>query len=421
MNQKSAITSRLRQARLTASAFGRCVRGGFGLTTGLMFPALVAISFGAVEVASLGAERALLQEAADAAALTGVRELSVAGAEGVEERAEGYAIARLHKLAGRATVGAQATASANTLRVVVTSNRQSFFGNMFPPGGFNSRAEATAAAGGSLPLCVLNLYAGKDTANLQLRGSGLTANGCVVHSNNSIYLDSTSSLTAGRNQAVTAAYGNILPAAVVPSALLRDPLADRTIPTHTCRGDEIEVKYEVDTYVEAGVHCGGIVVDKTATVTFAPGVHFFAEGHDRNGGGDLKLRADAKVKGENIVLVFGEGTTIKAQDRAEINLGGIQSGPLAGMVIVGTRNNTEWMTLNSSNAKRIEGVIYLPAAALTATGNHEIAQDSDWTVTVALGIGLTQGARLKINHRYAESTVPAPSFVGGAGDVRLLD
>lgn len=407
------------QARL--SAFPGCRRGGVAIITGVALPALAVLGFGAAELMSLNAERSVLQDAADAAALAGANELRLAGVAGVAERAEAHVLANLSSLAGRSTITVEATAEASEVAVSVASHRLSFFGNMFPPGGFHINAASKAVVeNGGTPLCVLNLYSGTG-ANLFLRdGSTLTATGCAVHSNSSIVIGKESALTSERNQAVQAAFGSITPAAIVPADVMTDPLADRTIPSTACRGDELEITYETDYYVPAGVHCGGIVVDKTATVTLGDGVHYFGEGAD--GAGDLKLRADSVLKGDNVVLVFGRDTTLKAQDRATINLTGRQSGALAGMVIVATRDNTKWMTLNSTNAKRLEGVIYLPAAALTATGDFQIAQESDWTVTVALGIGLLRGAKLKINKRYSESSVPLPDYVqGGEGRVRLMN
>lgn len=389
--------------------------------TALTLPALAVLAIGATELVSVNGERGLLQDAADAAALEAVGELKIAGTQGLAERAEANALNSLSGLAGQSTVTAHATVDTASVKVEVASNRLSFFGNMLPPGGFDIHVDATAVlTGGGTPLCVLNLYEG-NSANLYLKdSSSLTALGCAVHSNSDILVDRYASLTSERNQAVRSAKGKITPAAIVPAPLMTDPLADRDIPTATCRGIEPAITYETDTYVAAGTHCGGIIVGKTATVTFGPGVHYFGVGALATG--DLKLRDAATIKGQDVVLVFGQDTTLKAQNYATIDLTGRRSGAMAGMVLVATRDNTKWMDISSSNAKRIEGVIYLPSTALTATGDVQIAQDSDWTVTVAQGVGLMRGARLKINKRYLESSVPVPSYVqGGYGEVRLLN
>lgn len=411
----------LRSLRRSTAAFLLCRRGGIAIITGIAFPCLALLAIGAVELASVNTEQVMLQDAADAAALNAVSELKVAGAEGVEERAEAAVLEHLTELAGRSTLTAEATAETASVEVLVTSNRLSFFGNMLPPGGFNMRASATAVlTGGQTPLCVLNLWSGSG-ANLYIKdSSSLTAPGCAAHSNSSIYVDRNASLASDRNQAVKYATGSITPTAIVPVPIMSDPLADRDIPTATCRGTERETSFTTDAYVTAGIHCGGIVVDKTATVTLGPGVHYFGEGAD--GAGDLKLRGGSTIRGQNVVLVFGRDTTLKTQDKAAIDLTGRHSGALAGMVLVSARDNAKWMEINSTNARRIEGIIYLPSAALTATGEFQVAQDSDWTVTVALGVLLRRGAKLRINKRYSESNVPVPAYVqGGFGDTRLLD
>ncbi|MDP8916434.1 MAG: pilus assembly protein TadG-related protein [Pseudomonadota bacterium] len=402
-----------------ARTFARCRRGGIAIISGVAIPCLALLALGATELMSVTAERTLLQDTADGAALAGASELKVAGAGGVEERAEAYVLNNLAGLAGRSTITVEAVAEASSVKVAVKSNRLSFFGNMLPPGGFNIAVDSTAVlTSGGTPLCVMNLYSGWG-ANLYLKDtSTLTAPGCAVHSNSSIYVDKFGSLSSDRNQAVRSATGKITPTAIVPVAVMEDPLSNREIPTATCRGDELEAKYEVDTYVPEGIHCGGMVIDKTATVTLGPGVHYFGQGF--RGVGDLKVRDAGVLKGQNVVLVFGKDTTLKTQEDATIDLVGRQSGAMSGMVIAATRDNYKWMTLDSTNAKRLEGVIYLPKAALTATGRFEIAQESDWTVTVALGVVLTRGAKLKINKRYSESSVPVPEYVqGGYGEVRL--
>lgn len=415
------MTQLLESLRLQKSRFVRCRQGGIAVMGAIAIPCLAVLAMGAVEIMSVTSERAALQDAVDAAALAAASELRVAGAEGVEERAKATVLNNLSRLSGQSTLKVTATSDVSSVKVAVASHRLSFFGNMLPPGGFHTRAEATGVlTGGQTPLCVVNLWSGAG-ANLFVKDkSSLTAPGCAVHSNGSIWIDRYASLGSDRNQAVKSAVGAITPAAIVPVAAMTDPLADRAIPTSTCRGTELEVKYEVDAYVPAGVHCGGIVVDKTATVTLGEGVHYFGEGYA--GVGDLKLRESSTLTGRNVVLVFGKDTTLKAQSAATIDLTGRQSGAMAGMVIVSTRDNYKWMEINSTNAKRIEGVIYLPLAGLTATGDFQVAQESDWTVTVALGVLLTRGAKLKINKRYSASSVPVPAYVqGGFGEVRLAD
>jgi hypothetical protein len=113
-----------------------------------MLPTLVVAIFAAAEMAAREAERAVLQDAADTAALSGARELHLPAAAAIEARAERLAIARVRAAGGSAAIAAEATTTANSLRVVMTSRRESIVGKLVPLGGVTTVVEATARAGG---------------------------------------------------------------------------------------------------------------------------------------------------------------------------------------------------------------------------------------------------------------------------------
>jgi hypothetical protein len=404
------------QTRFTLiwKAFVRSTAGGLATFAAVAVPGVAIVGIGAVELASINAERTMLQDAADMAALLGAKELALASHEGLTDRVEGYALGQLSSLAGRTTVSAEATIDGDRLRVQVSGNRPGFFGNLVPPGGFWTRVAATAKAEAGPPLCVMTLSSKKSEHLYVKDAAQLRAPSCLVHSNAAIKVDKYAALTAGAVQAVKSAAGPITPTATIGVAGLADPLAERDIPTATCRGGEPEVTYTGPVTLPAGVHCGGIIADKDAVVTLAPGVHFFAHG-------DLKLRKTATLKGNDVVLVFGTDATLKSQDWAWIDLIGRQSGALAGMVLVSTRDNPKGVELFSANVRRLEGVIYLPAAELLVIGVRPVAAESDWTVTIAKEVLVRGGARLVINSRFAESPVPVPDGVGpSASGARLL-
>ena len=107
-----------------------------------------------------------------------------------------------------------------------------------------------------------------------------------------------------------------------------------------------------------------------------------------------------------------------------ISLSGRESGPYAGMVLVSTPNNTSPFELFSNSVKRLEGVVYLPKAALivnNSTGG-QVAQESDWTITVTRMLKIEGSAQLVIKTDYAASTVPVPKGVAtsGGGPIQLI-
>jgi hypothetical protein len=404
--------------------------GGIATFAGVAIPAVALLGIGAVELASVSSDRTILQDAADAAALMGARELSLASSDGVADRTEGYALSTLTSLASRSTVTAEAAVETldgrERVRVLVTSNRRSFFGNLLPPGGFLSRAEAIGAVDTSQPpLCVVALST-SGASELHVRDvAQLHAPGCLAHSNAGIEVDRGASLKAAVIQAALSLKGSTTPAAATGMPRMTDPLAYRDIPTASCpnngngnghddEDDDAEVTYNGNATLAPGVHCGGVVVEKTAVLTLSPGVHYFSNG-------DLQLRKNATLQGENVVLVFGFQSTLKSQDEAAVDLVGRQSGGLAGMVLVSTRNNTRKMELQSSNVRRIEGVVYMPAAELLMANKSDFAAESDWTVTVTKTLRVRGGARLVVKNGYSASPVPVPKGVGQtAAGVRLI-
>ena len=406
-----------RSVRPLVRRFARSERGGFGLWVAVAFPALSVLAFGAVELSEVSRERTRLQDTADAAALMAARELSMGVTSGVAERAEGFALNQLGDVAARATVtadvvitGAQATAN-------LTSNRMGFFANLLPPGGFWTKVSAVAGSQGGDPLCVLGMLAGSSMGPVINVGgsSSLEAGGCIVHSNYNLQVSSTSStgVKAGKVSATGTATGNISPAPVNGASLIGDPFAGREFPYGSCAGVNPSPRTigggTIHTVPE-GRHCGGLQVQDDTTLNLGPGVHYFEAGH-------LTLSQTSRLTGTNVVLVFGPGSKLKAQGRSYVSLTGRESGPYAGMVIVSTPTNNQIFEIFSNSVDRLEGVIYLPNTMLVVNGATagEIAENSDWTVTVTNLLKIEGLAKLVIKTDYAASTVPLPADVGSTG------
>jgi Flp pilus assembly protein TadG len=403
--------------------FAQSERGGFGLWLGVAFPALSVLAFGAVELSEVARERTRLQDTADAAVLMAARELSMGVTEGVEERAEGFALNQISDVAARATVTADVVVSGSQATANLTSNRMGFFANLLPPGGFWTKVSAVAGSQSGQPLCVLGMLADASTtpAVIVANAASLEAAGCVVHSNKSLWVNSvnTTGLKAGKVTARGTASGTISPAAVTGAPLVADPFKGREFPYGSCAG----VRTREEQYarggvhpVPAGVHCAGMWVDDDTEVALGSGIHYFENG-------DLTLSQTSRLTGTNVVLVFGPGSKLKVQGRSYVSLSGREAGPYAGMVIVATPTNTEIFEIYSNSVDRLEGVVYLPNTALYVSGlvpGGKIAEHSDWTVTVTKLLVIGGYANLVIKTDYAASTVPVPENISTGGPVQLV-
>jgi hypothetical protein len=241
----------------------------------------------------------------------------------------------------------------------------------------------------------------------------------MVHSNRDIDVEG-GSITAAAVQVVTSARGFISPAAGTGAAAISDPFEKLDLDfskKQNCTKAEKEKPLKVSSgthYVPAGKHCGGIDASGTARIVLDPGDHFFLGGH-------LVVKEDARLEGADVVLFFDKASKFDFKDRAVVSLDGRKTGPYAGTVMGGTRDNTQDFIISADHVESLLGVIYVPSAKLIVEGKADVARDSAWTVIVAEGIQLKGSPSLFINANYEVSDVPVPAGVGPRnGGSRLI-
>ncbi len=395
--------------------------GAIALKFAFIVPPLALLIAAAVDLRAVAAQRADFQQVAEAAALAGAGEMSMAVSDEVAiERAKAFAEAQLADSAYVALVEPtiEPMGSTRVLDVEISTKRPSFFGNLLPPGGWDVRASAAAASVSKVPLCVIASGASdrKDKVILIADQGIITAPACLIHSNYDIDAGK-GQISASLVQAVTTARGSILPSANVGAVPLDDPFAAAAIiDQQSCSGvKEEKITFESGFHtIPAGVHCGGFQIKKTAQVTLAAGDHYFLKG-------DLEVDDDARLVGVDVALVFDRDSKSDFKGKSSIDLDGRKAGPFAGFVIITTRQNDHDFKINSDRVSRLLGVLYIPAARLFIEGGKDIAKDSDWTVIVAESIELKGSPSLFINANYAGSDVPVPDGVGPRqGNARLV-
>ena len=394
----------------SAAKFMRSVALGRGGATAVTFAALIpilaVIAAGAIELGQLNADRSATQDAADAAALMGAKQLSVSPT-GVDQRADAYATAQLTQVAGHASVQVSTTLSVNSVTVSITTHRSSFFGSLLPPGGFTTRVSATAMTMGAVPLCVLAVApVAADRIHLT-GGSQINAPGCAVDSNQSVNVDAGAALAAGLTEAGSTATGSINPAAMTGAANIPDPFASLNIAApSTCAGGAPQVTVNANMVLPAGVHCGDYQVIGNVTLTLATGEHYFE--------GDLTGKGGSMITGSDVVVVFGPNTKLDLKGASNISLNGRLTGPLAGFVIAVDRGASGTFQIQTDPFTNITGAVYAPSVNLDFDGTHQAAQASQWTVVTAKAITLTGSPDIVINSNFTGSTVPVPTGVGSA-------
>jgi Flp pilus assembly protein TadG len=399
-------------------AFGKALRrllgdarGGITVVAALVIPVLALLTCGAIDLAAVNADHSALQDAADATALAMAKQLGVATNAGIVARAQDYATGQLGQISSQDQVTITTTIASDnsSVTVAIAGTRPSFFGNLFPPGGWQLHAQATASTVGQIPLCVLSSGT-SGTDNLLVQNSSLlTASKCLVQSDQNIVADSGASLTAALSQATGTASGPITPAPQSGAPAIDDPFASMSIPSPTplqCLLGGVLDLTQILLVVPAGCHSGTITIGQGQTMQLLPGTHYFK-------GGTLTIQGNGVLEGSNVTLIFDNDATFNFTDTSSIDLTGSQSGTYAGFVILTTRANTNPFTISSNNARRLEGAVYIPSATLDVTGtSNNVADQSAWTVVVAKSLQLTGSPNLVINANYSASTVPVPAGVG---------
>jgi hypothetical protein len=383
-------------------------RGGVAVVTGLALPVLAVLAAGAIDMVSLRADRAKIQDTLDEAAIQAAQQMSVTDPAALSERTRAYVEMQLAALRSRARfrVLTRVSPDGKSVKVSLEGRRTSFFVNLLPPGGWPLHNSSTAVPMGQVPLCVLSM--GLDNANkIEMKDqSRITANGCLVHSDGDIRVTSTALLQASMVQSSGLASGRISPQAQTGAPEIPDPFADMKIrPDAVCT--PVDVIYNLGLVpLPPGVHCGNIKVDESATLSLLPGEHYFLSGK-------LELAKTAKLVGSNVVLIFDKNSDFKFGDASQVSLRGRETGRYAGFVIATSRKNDHVFEISSTAARELLGTIYIPNATLKVSGlSGSVNDQAAWTVIVAKSIQMTGGSNLVVNSDYAASDVPAPEGVG---------
>ena len=414
----------LRRIANVFARFMRETRGSIALKFAFVGPAIFLLGVGAIDLLAVSTAQGRLQSIADAGALAGAPSLALAtDGAAARERAAAFVVGEISQWTDAPTYEATyeivQQGGQRAIRVLLRGHRPSFFANMLPPGGWHFVGDATASSVGLVPLCVLTT--GDDVAKiLNVLDTGrLAAPACMVHSNRDIEVEG-GSITGAAVQAVTSARGSISPGPGTGAAPIDDPFASLDLdrgPGAACagRGAVRNLKLALGSRrIPPGMHCGGIEISGTATVVLEPGEHWFLAG-------PVVVRDDARLEGDDVVLLFDKTSNFAFTDHALVRLSGRKTGDFTGIVMGGTRDNTQDFIISSDNVESLLGVIYVPNARLLVEGRADVARDSAWTVIVAESLLLRGSPSLFINANYDASDVPVPNGVGPrAGGSRLI-
>ena len=387
-------------------------------------PVVAMLACGAIDLFAVHSSRVALQDAADAAALAAAKQIGMTDKVGIQSRADSFV--RNQAASAAKDVDYEVTSTVDEAKSTVTVHingvRDSFFANLLPPGGWKIKINSTATRVSQVPLCVLS--SGQSGAHrIDLKDNAqLTAPKCLIHSNHEMIVSNTGWMNTAIAQSVGKAEGRISPEPQTGAPVIEDPFAAMGVSTGgNCPliGGVADLLANLQLLglsvldVPAGTHCGNIVVQQGVTLRLGKGDHFFKQGK-------LEVKKDAKLVGDDVVLVFDNSTNFKFTETSQINLKGRRSGGYAGFVIATTKQNQGTFDISTTAARELLGTIYIPNAKLKVSGsNNKVSDQADWTVIVADSIEMSGSPNLVLNTNYAGSPVPVPQGVGPIGQVRL--
>jgi hypothetical protein len=413
--------------RRRRSEFGRDQRGGVAIFFGFALPVLLVGAGAAVEYASLTHRRGQLQKAADTAALTAARELTLANADDarVKSVAQGAAIASLTggKQGGTsATVAAEVMDKRGGVRVTIHETITNIFGKVLtlPSSELEVRAAAKLSGGGRL--CVMALDPTKGEAIRLDQNAKLTANGCSVQSNSKdrkgisareyAFLSAERICSAGGYEGKAGA--NVSPAPTTDCPTIPDPLAKRGTPTvGGCDyGSLVPLLPKVvdgkTTTLNPGTYCGGLVITNKSNVTLSQGEYIIHQG-------PLIVEKGSTLTGEYVgFFLKGDLATLNFKSDSTISLSAPKTGTMAGLLVFGDPHAIfgRKFHIESDNARKLLGTIYLPKGSIFIDSKKPVADQSAYTVIVARTIELESGPNLVMNANYGATDVPVPLGVG---------
>jgi Flp pilus assembly protein TadG len=406
------------RTRLAALAADRA--GGIATTFAIVAPVIAMLSCGAIDLFAVHASRVALQDSADAAALAAARQSGMTDQAGIQTRANTFVRRQSASAAKGLTYAVDTSVNEedSTVTVHIEGVRDSFFGNLLPPGGWKLNVTSVATRVSQVPLCVLSTGEGGGHLIAMKDDAQVTAPKCLVHSNSEIDVSSSGWLNTAIAQSVGEARGRISPEPQTGAPLIEDPFASMNLattkPCPLLGGvTDLLTNLQLGLPIAPGVHCGSIVVQQNMTMRLSPGEHFFKQGK-------LEIKKGAKLIGDDVVLIFDASTNFKFTETSEISLKGRRTGDYAGFVIATTTANHGQFEISTSAARELLGTIYIPSARLKVSGtDNKVSDQADWTVIVADSIEMYGSPNLVLNTNYQGSPVPVPQGVGPVGRVRL--
>ena len=409
------------------------VHGGIAVTFSLTLPVLLGVVGVASDYAMLTKVRTELQNAADAAALAGAREipLSMSNAKQVESAVRSFAAYQLTQNSA-ATLGdlarikialaVEVVDDFTAVKVTISEEWSPFFMHFVAKSVTPVTVRSQARYVGRNNICILGLSTGSTAVYLD-KGSRLTGNNCGVFSNSvksaGLQIDSAAiakaTIFCSAGGATVSGAAIVNPTPITDCPPIPDPLLKRAAPSFGSCDHNDKIINGGSKTLDPGVYCGGLVISGMSNVTLNAGTYVIKDG-------GLIISGKATVTGTSVgFYITGTAAPAVFSAMTHISLTAASDGPMAGLLMFEDRKLVSKLRhrISSDDARMLLGTIYLPVGSLVIDSKLPVADQSAYTAIVAQAIELNLGPNLVLNANYDMTDVPVPAGIAGSSQVIL--
>lgn len=416
-------------------------RGNLAVTLAVLAIPLTTAAGVAVDYTIMSQKQRELQQAADAAALASVRELSLSGAniKVLQSLAESYVHSNLWGTGSASVDGITVRTSipkvkSRQVTVDIDYVWRPFLIHYVTSKALPLKASATATLSGASLTCVIGLMQPQIFAKASVHldnKSVIKAGNCSVFSNSvskfGLRADDNAEMSA---QTICSAGGVITfgkatfdPLPISDCPKIEDPLRKRKPPAYGgCT--ETALTISKDTLLSPGVYCNGLTISGNAQVNLKPGIYVIKDG-------PLIVDDKAGFSGTNVsFFLTGDNSIFEFRENTTIDLSAMDSGPTAGLLFFEDQKVVHSFNFNpfaldklppdvrlhriaSNDARNLLGTLYLSRSILLIDANAPVADASAYTAIVTGRLWLREGPILTLNADYTTTTVPVPEGLAG--------
>lgn len=346
----------------------------------LLIPIMGAVG-GAVDYSSSNSAKSSLQSALDATALAMIKLAPTLSSAQLQDKATAFFNATFNRPnANNVQVTAQYDKSANIVTVTGAASVNTAFMKVVGINQLNVNGLSKATAGArTWQVCVMVTDPDSNHTLLVRNQAKIEFTNCMVQVNtqnwDAVEARDTSYIhsTNGENCFVgDIHYGDVQPPKNPSCTFFPDPFASYTVPTNPCTYTNMVVNTPSAT-LTPGTYCGGITLNTSGTVTFAPGVYYIQDG-------DFKILGSVNVNATQVTfLITGAHSNIDIQTTGTITMSpSTNAGQWSGFVFYydqpssknnkanGGKNTIARATVNMS------GVVYLVGQILNITNGATV-------------------------------------------------